>query len=105
MPQYTDSDFRIPPSANRVEALLRHCAMSFGRTSAAVGAFCRRLAARAGNAKAITAAALKLAVLVYRLVSATLTYHEPRTRRLPPLFVRRQLRNAGKKIHRFTILR
>jgi transposase len=68
---------RTPPSANRVAAILRRCAMSLGRTSTALGAFYRRLAARAGKAKAITAAARKLAVLVYRVMSATLTYHDP----------------------------
>jgi len=51
--------------------------MSLGRTSTVLGAFYRRLAARAGKAKAITAAARKLAVLVYRVMSATLTYHDP----------------------------
>jgi hypothetical protein len=68
---------QTPPSANRVAAILRRCAMSLGRTSTALGAFYRRLAARAGKAKAITAAARKLAVLVYRVMSATLTYHDP----------------------------
>jgi hypothetical protein len=38
--------------------------MSLGRTSTALGAFYRRLAAQVGKAKAITATARKLAVLV-----------------------------------------
>jgi transposase len=46
---------RTPPSANRAAAILRRCAMSIGRTSTALGAFYRRLAARVGKAKAITA--------------------------------------------------
>jgi hypothetical protein len=46
--------------------------MSLTRTSTALGAFYRRLAARAGKAKAITATARKLAVLVYRTLSGNL---------------------------------
>ena len=52
---------RTPPSANRAAVILRRCAMSLGRTSTALGAFYRRLAARVGKAKAITATARKLA--------------------------------------------
>ena len=47
---------------NRVTAHLR-LAVSVGRTSTALGAFYRRLAARIGNAKAVTATARKIAVL------------------------------------------
>jgi transposase len=45
---------RTPLSANRAAAILRRCAMSLTRTSTALGAFYRRLAASAGKAKAIT---------------------------------------------------
>jgi hypothetical protein len=74
--------------------------MSLGRTATALGAFYRRLAARAGKAKAITAAARKLAALVYRVMSANLSYHDPgpaayyhlnRTRELRSLRKRAQL--------------
>jgi transposase len=41
-------------------------AMSLGRTETALGAFYRHLAFRVGKAKAITATARKLAILVYR---------------------------------------
>jgi transposase len=68
---------RTPPSANRAAAILRRCAMSLGRTSTALGAFYRRLAARVGKAKAITATARKLAVLVYRVLSGDLIYNDP----------------------------
>ena len=40
---------------------------SLGRTETAVGAFYRRLAYQVGKAKAITATARKLAILVYRI--------------------------------------
>ena len=68
---------RTPPSANRAAAVLRRCAMSLTRTSTALGAFYRRLAARTGKAKAITATARKLALLVYRVLSGDLVYNDP----------------------------
>lgn len=68
---------RTPPSANRAAVVLRRCAMSLTRTSTALGAFYRRLAARVGKAKAITATARKLAVLIYRALSGRLAYKDP----------------------------
>jgi transposase len=68
---------RTPPSANRAAVILRRCAMSLTRTSTALGAFYRRLAMRVGKAKAITATARKLAVLIYRVLSGNLVYHDP----------------------------
>jgi len=68
---------RTAPSANRAAVVLRRCAMSLSRTSTALGAFYRRLAARVGKAKAITATARKLAVLVYRALSGRLVYQDP----------------------------
>jgi transposase len=52
-------------------------AMSLGRTETALGAFYRRLAYRVGKAKAITATARKLAILVYRTLKDGLVYHDP----------------------------
>jgi transposase len=68
---------RTAPSANRAAVILRRCAMSRARTATALGAFYRRLAARAGKAKAITATARKLAVLVYRVLSGNFLYEDP----------------------------
>jgi transposase len=65
------------PSANRAAALLRLTAMSVGRTQTALGAFYRRLAYRVGKAKAITATARKLAILIYRMLKGELTYQDP----------------------------
>jgi len=65
---------KTPPSGNRGAAILRRCAMSLTRTPTALGAFYRRLVPRIGKAKAITAAARKLAVLIYRMLSGTLRY-------------------------------
>jgi hypothetical protein len=68
---------RTRPSANRAAAVLRMAAMSLGRTQTALGAFYRRLAYRVGKAKAITATARKLAILVYRSLKGELVYEDP----------------------------
>lgn len=68
---------RTQPSANRAAAILRLAAMSLGRSQTALGAFYRRLALRVGKAKAITATARKLALLVYRSLADGLIYHDP----------------------------
>jgi len=68
---------RTRPSANRAAAILRMAAMCLGRTQTALGAFYRRLAYRIGKAKAITATARKLAILVYRCLKRELVYQDP----------------------------
>ena len=68
---------RTQPSANRAATILRVAAMSLGRGSTALGAFYRRLAARVGKAKAITATARKLAILLYRMLKGELQYDDP----------------------------
>ncbi len=68
---------RTQPSANRAAAILRLAAMNLGRTQTALGAFYRRLAFRIGKAKAITATARKLAILVYRTLKDGLVYADP----------------------------
>jgi transposase len=68
---------RTQPSANRAAAILRLAVMNAGRTQTALGAFYRRLAFRIGKAKAITATAHKLAVLVYRTLKHGLVYADP----------------------------
>jgi transposase len=62
---------------NRVTAHLRLAAVSVGRTSTALGAFYRRLAARIGKAKAVTATARKIAVLFYNAIRYGITYADP----------------------------
>jgi transposase len=68
---------RTQPSANRAAVILRRCAMSLMRTSTALGAFYRRLAARTGKPTAITATARKLALLVYRVLRGDIIYADP----------------------------
>jgi transposase len=66
-------------SSNRAAALLRIAAVNIGRTQTALGAFYRRLAARTGKAKAVTATARKLAVLFYNALRHGLAYVDPGT--------------------------
>ena len=60
--------------SNRVTAHLRLAAVTVGRTQTALGAFYRRLAARTGNAKAVTATAQKIAVLFYNAMRYGMNY-------------------------------
>jgi transposase len=64
-------------STNRAAALLRIAAVNIGRTQTALGAFYRRLAARIGKAKAVTATARKLAILFYNALRFGLAYADP----------------------------
>ncbi|MCF5097115.1 IS110 family transposase [Pseudomonas gessardii] len=62
---------------NRVTAHLRLAAVTVGRTSTALGAFYRRLAARIGKAKAVTATARKIAILFYNAMRFGMNYQDP----------------------------
>ncbi len=68
---------RTRPSANRAAVLLRIAAISVSRTPTALGAFFRRVAARAGKAKAVTATARKIAVLFYNTLRYGTAYVDP----------------------------
>jgi transposase len=64
-------------TTNRVAALLRLAAVTVGKTNTALGAFYRRLAARIGKAKAVTATARKIAVLFYNAMRFGMKYADP----------------------------
>jgi transposase len=63
--------------SSRAAAALRLSAVAVGRTDSALGAFYRRVAARAGKAKAVTATARKIAVLFYNTLRYGMTYDDP----------------------------
>lgn len=65
------------PSANRAAAILRMAALSLARTQTQLGAFYRRLSSRIGKAKAITATARKLAIVLYRCLKGEIAYQDP----------------------------
>jgi transposase len=64
-------------TTNRVAAHLRLAAVTVGRTDTALGAFYRRLAARIGKAKAVTATARKIAILFYNAMRYGIDYQDP----------------------------
>jgi transposase len=66
-----------PTSSSRAALILRLAAMAAGRTETALGAFYRRLAARIGKAKAITATARKIAERVYHVLLTGEPYRDP----------------------------
>lgn len=70
-------DTRTCKVVNRVATTLRLAAQSVGRTNTALGIFYRRKKAQLGPPKATTAAARKLACLVYHLLKYKEQYREP----------------------------
>jgi transposase len=65
------------PSANRAAAALRIAAQALHHSKSAMGAFLRRMKASLGPAKAITATARKLALMVYRVLKHEMRYVDP----------------------------
>ncbi|CAG9184708.1 IS110 family transposase ISWpi13 [Cupriavidus laharis] len=83
-------------TTNRVAARLRLVATSVGRTDTALGAFYRRLAARIGKAKALTATARKIAILFYRAMRFGMRYEDPGADQ----YERRYRERVVKQLHR-----
>ena len=69
--------FQSAKTTNRVAALLRLAAVTVGKSNTALGAFYRRLGARIGKAKAVTATARKIAVLFYNAMRFGMKYVDP----------------------------
>jgi len=84
-------------TSNRTAALLRLVAVTVGRTQTALGAFYRRLGARVGKAKAVTATARKLAVLFYRALRYGMTYADPGAEYYEARYKRRVLDNLERR--------
>ncbi|MGK2953516.1 MAG: IS110 family transposase [Thiobacillus sp.] len=83
-------------TTNRVSAHLRLAAVTVGRTNTALGAFYRRLAARVGKAKAVTATARKIAVLFYNAMRFGMNYQDPGA----DAYERRYRERVVKQLHR-----
>lgn len=84
-------------SANRAAALLRIAAVNIGKTRTALGAFYRRLAARVGKAKAVTATARKLAILFYNALRFGMTYSDPGSDHYEERYRQRVLHNLQRQ--------
>ena len=67
---------KTKPSNNRAAQALRMAAASLYRSKTAVGAFFRRMRSRLGAPKAVTAAAHKLARILYRMLANGTNYWE-----------------------------
>jgi transposase len=90
---------RTRRSSNRAAALLRIAAVNIGKTQTALGAFYRRLAARTGKAKAVTATARKLAVLFYRALRFGMTYADPGAAYYEERYKRRVIDSLQRRAH------
>ena len=84
-------------SSNRAAALLRLAAATVGRTNTALGAFYRRLSARVGKAKAITATARKIAVLFYNMLRHGMSYVDPGATYYEDRYKQRVLNNLQRR--------
>jgi transposase len=67
---------KTKPSDNRAAQALRMAAATLYRSKTALGGFFRRLRARLGGPKAITATAHKLARILYRMLTEGVNYRE-----------------------------
>jgi len=67
---------KTKPSKNRAAEALRMAASALHRSQTGLGAFLRRMKARLGPAKAITATAHKLAVIIYTMIKEKKGYQE-----------------------------
>jgi transposase len=92
---------RTRRSSSRVAALLRLAAVTVGRTETALGAFFRRLSARIGKAKAVTATARKIAVLFYNTLRHGMNYADPGAAYYEERYRQRVLSNLQRRAKAF----
>lgn len=88
-------------TTNRVVAHLRLAAVTVGRTSTALGAFYRRLAARIGKAKAVTATARKIAILFYNAMRFGISYADPGADRYEQQYRERVIKQLHRRAAEF----
>lgn len=89
------------PSSSRAAALLRLAAVTVGRSDTALGAFYRRLSARVGKAKAVTATARKIAVLFYNTLRYGMEYVDPGASYYEERYRERVLTNLRRRAEAF----
>jgi hypothetical protein len=75
--------------------------VAIGRTETALGAFYRRLSARVGKAKAITATARKIAVLFYNALRHGMDYVDPGASYYETRYRERVLKNLRRRAKAF----
>lgn len=92
---------RTRRSSSRAAALLRLAAVTIGRSDTALGAFYRRLAARAGKTKAVTATARKIAVLFFNTLRHGMSYKVPGASHYEERYRNRVLGNLKRRAKSF----
>lgn len=85
------------PSQNRANTAFRVAAQSLARSDCALGAFYRRIRARHGGPKAVTATAHKLARIVYFMLKNRQPYHDPGADYYEEQYRIRTIRNLQRK--------
>jgi transposase len=88
---------KVRPGPNRAALALRLAANTLQSSKSALGAFFRRIAARAGRAKAVTATAHKLARLVYALLKHGQEYVAKGEQEYEDQYKARMLRTLSRK--------
>ena len=88
---------KTKPSNNRAAQALRMAAATLYRSKTAIGAFFRRMRARLGAPKAITATAHKLARIIYRMLSDHIDYLEAGENEYEKRYQKRVLKNLKQR--------
>lgn len=88
---------RTRKSGNRVATALRLAAQSLHNSKSALGAFFRRVKARLGTPKAITATARKLACLIYRMLKYGMAYVDDGQQQYEQRYQEQQLKSLQKR--------
>lgn len=88
------------PSQNRANTAFRMAAQSLARSDCALGAFYRRIRAKHGGPKAVTATAHKLARIVYFMLKNKQPYHDPGADYYEEQYRIRAIRNLQRRAHK-----
>ncbi|MBI3258494.1 MAG: IS110 family transposase [Ignavibacteriae bacterium] len=92
---------KTKPSDNQAARALRMAAASLYHSKTAIGAFFRRLRARLGAPKAITATAHKLARILYRMLTDSINYREVGENYYEQQYQKRVVANLEKRAKEF----
>lgn len=92
---------KTAPSANKAAMALRLAANSLRLTDTSLGAFFRRLSSRLGAAKAITAGAHKIAVILYNMLKNGQEYMESGAKYYEETYKNRCLKNLKRRAQEF----
>lgn len=89
---------KTKPSANRAAEAFRVAAFTLSNSSSALGAFLRRMKAKLGAPKAITATAHKIARLFYTMIKFGLDYKDTGAAQYETQYHNRVIKNIQRKV-------